>query len=81
MGQSLQKIQNSEEGLMHQLVILPFRETLTGWRDGLTRSSHGSTKEKANPFLCGGILPCASTPWGPTSWKAVLMDLRALVEN
>lgn len=41
---------------MHQLVVLPFRGTLTGWRDGLTRTSHSSTKEKADSFLCGGIL-------------------------
>jgi len=36
MGQSLQRIQNREEGLMQQLVVLPFRGTSTGWRNGLT---------------------------------------------
>ena len=76
----MHKIQSSEEGLMHQLVVLPFRGTLTGWRDGLTNTPYDSTKEKANPSLCGGILPFTSTHWGPTSWKAALKDLRVLVE-
>ena len=83
MGQSLQRIQNREEGLMQQLVVLPFRGTSTGWRNGLTGIWEGSIKGKAKPCPWGRINLCTSTLWGPSELEGSFeeRDLGVLVEN
>ncbi|KAK4830924.1 hypothetical protein QYF61_014297 [Mycteria americana] len=59
---------------IHQVVVLPFSETSTGWRNGLTGTHQSSTKS----CTWEGIIPCTSTGWGLISLAEkdleVLMD-------
>lgn len=61
MGQSasLQVIKSWKQWVIHQMVALPFRRTLTGWRSGLTGVSWSLAKGNAT-----------SHPWrkNPQSW-------------
>lgn len=52
--------------------VLPFRGTLTGWRNGLTETSWKSTKENTKSCPWGRVIPGTSIHWGPTVWKATL---------
>lgn len=67
---SILMIQNWKDWLIGQRVALPFRGTVTCWRNGPTWMSSSSTKgnEKSCPW--GGINPYTSIYWGPwwTGW-------------
>lgn len=52
-----------------QRVLLPFRVTSAGWRNGLTVST---TKGTPSPSPWGGITSDTSKGWGASSWKAAL---------
>lgn len=69
---SLQRIQNREEVFMHHLVVLPFRGTSTGWRNGMSGISTSSAKGTAKPCRLGWTNPCTSTHWGLASRKGAL---------
>lgn len=60
--------QNWGDCLKHQMVLLPFRETLTGWRNG--QWGVWCSSAKGNEKLC--IWEAwANMCWGLSSWKAV----------
>lgn len=50
---SSQVIQNSEEWLIHQRMVLSFRNMLAGWRKELTRTLQSSTKAKCQVLHLG----------------------------
>jgi len=51
------------------MVVLPVRETLTGWSNGLTGTSCSSTERNAKPCT-SGVTPCSSTCWELARWKS-----------
>lgn len=61
---SLLMTQNWEEWLMHERVVLPSRETSTGWRCGLTRISRSSTRGSAKFCTLVGTTPLIYICWG-----------------
>ncbi|KAK4828409.1 hypothetical protein QYF61_026163 [Mycteria americana] len=61
-----------EEWLRHQRIVLPFKGTLTDWRDESRRALCNSTEGIAKSCIWGGATPCTSTCWGPPGWKAAL---------
>lgn len=60
--------QNWGDCLKHQMVLPPFRETLTGWRNGQWGVSWSSAKGNAKLYIWEA---CANMCWGLSNWKAV----------
>ena len=52
-----------------QMVMVPFGGTLEGWRSCQMGTS---ARDNAKSCPCRAIIPCTSTNWGPTGWKAAL---------
>lgn len=57
---------------IHEIVVVLFKVISTGWRNGQTRMLGGSPKGNVRSCTWGGIIPCTSTDWGLTSWRAAL---------
>lgn len=60
----LQTIENWEEWFVHHMVALPFRRTLSGWRNGLTELLWSFINEKPKSCTKCEITPCITTGWG-----------------
>ena len=67
-----QMIQNWEEWLIYQMVVPPFRGTLTSWRTGSREISCSSARGNAKSCTWGGIISGTSTCQWSTVWKAAL---------
>lgn len=64
---SFQEMENWEELLIRQSVVLPFRGTSTGWRNGQRGNSQSSGKGNANSYIWEETTPFTNPCWG---WKA-----------
>lgn len=71
---SLLMTQNWEEWLIHERVVLPFRGTLTGWRNGLREANKSQQGESIKSRTRGGMTPCTSTCRQPPSWRPVCRE-------
>lgn len=69
---SLLMIQNWEELLVQWVAVLPFRVISTGWRKEEYRGTSWSFTKASTKSCCGGIIPCNSSGWRLTVWKAAL---------
>lgn len=67
-------IQNSECWMLNQMVVLPLRETLGGWKNGLAGTSWSSTKGAIKSCPWEGTILCARTSLGTAGWKAALQE-------